>query len=170
MQINYQTLFMWFLITIGGVIIFAVMYRLVSRSIPDRSYRGPTDISQLPLKYMFISADQANARTLLKRAREEIESGSFLEGLERSFDAVRDILLQLLRFYEVDGKDLDVDTMLQSLSKKGIILGSKDEYQELSKTYSRILAKEVFRKGEALYSLHLCSVLVERSKEAKITE
>jgi len=161
---------MWFLITIGGVIIFAAMYRLASRSIPERSYHQPTDISQLPLKYTFISADQENAKTLLKRAREEIEAGNSLRGLERSFEAIRDILTQLLRFYEVDGKDLDVDTMLQSLSSKGIILGSKDEYQELSKTYNKVLAKEVFRKGEALYSLQLCSVLVERSKEAKITE
>ncbi len=171
-QVEFEVLVLWTLLTLTVIIALSFIYRYVKRSAPKRMDAGAQPAEEDILKkFLFISADGDNARSLLSSALEDVEDGDLKTAVEKASRAIEDVLSQLLRYLSLEGKDKSITDMLGMLHEKGVRLhthpGGLDRLNVIIKKARE--GGELTRE-ETHWMLHVSGFMVEMSKEVRVEE
>ncbi|MEE9585819.1 MAG: hypothetical protein V3W09_02850 [Nitrososphaerales archaeon] len=171
-QMDYEVLVVWTLLTLAALITLSIVYRSVSRTTLKKvDAEAITAEGEAPKKFIFISADVDEARSLLRSGREDVEAGKLKIAVEKAGKAAEDVLAQLLQYFSIERKDMSIADMLGTLREKEARLHThQDGLDRLYRIEKKAHEGGDLTREEALWMLHVSSFIVEMSKEVRVEE
>lgn len=172
LQLNFNGLISWIILTLSTVILLSVLYRFSTIKRNDNTdIQSQQSDEELPKKFMFISADVQQVLPLLKSASEDTKNNYFNKSIQKTNKAILIILSQLLKYFTIEDNNMNVEDMFNELQKNGVTLNTNiDNFRRFNEIIKKDIKNEQLSKEEAIWVLKFADFIIENSKEVIINE
>ncbi len=170
LMINYNGIISWIILTFSTMIILSMLYRFATLKRDDDINIKFQKSEETPQKkFVFISADVDEATIILRSASEDTIEANYNKAIQKSNKAISLVLTQLLKYFVIENKNLNVDEMYQELLKQGITLNiNRDNFIKFNEIIRKDMDNKQISKDETIWVLKFSGFIIENVKEVKI--
>jgi hypothetical protein len=168
--VDVDVLLAWVVLTFSTIVLLSLIYRAVARSTPKRVDFQPTSPIEPQAQHLYISADIDEARALLNRSVEDVDEGRFNAAAEKAYQAIVNVLSQLLHYFSIDTSGMNIMQMLKTLSDKGAQLQPHAGLDRVDEIMAREQQGKTLSREETHWVVHISHFIIEVSKEVPVKE
>lgn len=168
--INYNGLISWVVLTLSAMIALSVLYRFATvKRNENINIESQQSEEQLPDKFIFISANVDEATYIMRSASEDTKNNYFNKAVQKSNKAISLVLAQLLKYFNIENKSMNVDEMFQELLRNGVTLHiNRDNFTKFNEIIRKDIENEKISKEETIWVLNFSGFIIENVKEVRI--